>query len=344
MLEISGGSAARGQTTGRTLFIGEGVLSCFAGPVIPASFCRVVRFDTTLVEPRYAFYGLQDMYNSGRAGAYENQSTGISNFQFERFLDAELLRVPALVEQRRIVRLLKAIDDKIVANERIAKTSIELAQSIFDASKPETETTIDDVAAALDGPHATPRKVPEGPWFLSISSLKDGLLDLNESVFMAEEDFPRWTRRVQPQEGDVLFSYETRLGDAALMLPGIRASLGRRMAALRPKSPDTSGALLLHSYLSPAFHRQIKELAIHGATVDRIPLTDLPSWKLPLPEPERRAYYSKVLTGIHRRVAASLLEKRTLAALRDTLLPELMAGRLGVKDAGEAVEAVEETI
>ncbi|MFY1696721.1 restriction endonuclease subunit S [Solwaraspora sp. WMMA2101] len=248
--------------------------------------------------------------------------------------------LPASERQEEIATLLEALDDKIVVNHRIVAASAKLAQTIFETSVLEAQASpeIAEVAMVLDGPHATPTKTTKGPWFLSISSLKAGILDLDESARMTEDEFPRWTRRVRPQEGDVLFSYETRLGDAALMLPGIRASLGRRMAVLRSKSPEISGALLLHSYLSPTFNRQIRERATQGATVDRISLTEMPSWKLPLPAQENRKRYSDVLEKIHRRIAASLLEKRSLIELRNALLPELMSGRLRVKDAEKVVE------
>lgn len=38
VLEISGGSSARGQSTGRTVFITEAILKELAAPLIPASF------------------------------------------------------------------------------------------------------------------------------------------------------------------------------------------------------------------------------------------------------------------------------------------------------------------
>src|SRR5690606_28631205 len=131
VLEVSGGSSARGQPTGRTLFIDEAVLSCFDTPVIPASFCRVIRFVDELVDARYAFYGLQDMYLSGRTAEYENQSTGISNFQFEYFLDAETLRLPGKEEQRAIATVLGALDDKIAVNERIVNCTDELGRATY---------------------------------------------------------------------------------------------------------------------------------------------------------------------------------------------------------------------
>ncbi|MHB1613835.1 MAG: restriction endonuclease subunit S domain-containing protein [Actinomycetes bacterium] len=110
---------------------------------------------------------------------------------------------------------------------------------------------MDDLADVYDGPHATPNKTESGPWFLSISSLVNGRLVLAESAHLDEDDFQRWTRRVTPREGDVLFSYETRLGEAALMPAGVRGCLGRRMGLLRPKSINPR--FLLYAYLGPQF-------------------------------------------------------------------------------------------
>src|SRR5690606_4530929 len=131
VLEVSGGSPARGQTTGRTCFINDRVLAGSATPVIPASFCRLVRVDRRLVLPRFAYFWLQDMYKSGRAGEYENQSTGISNFQFEHFLDAERLELPPLHYQRQVVDVLGSIDDRI-DNLRQANATLEtITQALF---------------------------------------------------------------------------------------------------------------------------------------------------------------------------------------------------------------------
>lgn len=180
-------------------------------------------------------------------------------------------------------------------------------------------------------------KTASGPWFLSISSLDVGRLDLAASAHLSEEDFASWTRRVRPRAGDVLFSYETRLGHAALMPPGVRACLGRRMALLRAKTPAAGGALLLHAYLSPAFQDEIGRRTLHGTSVDRLPLGDMPGWPLLLPTEGERAGLSARLDALHASAAQTAAENRTLAALRDTLLPGLVSGRLRVGDAARAV-------
>jgi type I restriction enzyme S subunit len=146
------------------------------------------------------------------------------------------------------------------------------------------KTTLGELADVYDGPHATPKKASSGPWFLSISSLDGGRLNLDESAHLSEEDFLKWTRRVIPKSGDVLFSYETRLGEAAPMPSNVRACLGRRMGLLRPKTNRVDARFLLYAYLAPAFQKVIKERKVHGATVDRIPLVDLPSWPISVPD------------------------------------------------------------
>src|SRR5438270_9011216 len=167
-------------------------------------------------------------------------------------------------------------------------------------------TTVGEVAEIFDGPHATPKKTEAGPWFLSISSLKQGQLDLRESAHLSIEDFKKWARRVTPREGDVLFSYETRLGEAALMPRGIQACLGRRMGLLRVKSGKADSRFLLYAYLGPEFQQVIRERSIHGATVDRIPLTDLPSWPIRIPSlPEQQAI-SGLLGALDDKIDANL--------------------------------------
>ncbi len=84
LLEISGGSPRSGQTTGRSLLVTERHLALL-GNAIPASFCRLMRVDKDRAFPQYVAYYLKWLHASGQAGRFENQSTGISNFQFKYF-------------------------------------------------------------------------------------------------------------------------------------------------------------------------------------------------------------------------------------------------------------------
>lgn len=160
----------------------------------------------------------------------------------------------------------------------------------------------------FDGPHATPKKTEAGPVFLGISSLRRGQLDPAAFEFLSEEDFQQWTRRVVPQAGDVVFSYETRLGEVALIPPDLRCCLGRRMALMRIDRTKAMPEFVVYAFLAPAFQDVIRARTIHGSTVDRLPLTDFGSFPITAPP-----------LHVQREVVASLraLDDR-IALLRDT--------------------------
>ncbi len=162
-----------------------------------------------------------------------------------------------------------------------------------------------DLGQLFDGPHATPTRVTEGPYFLNIASLKSGRLDLSESDHVSDDDFAKWTKRVTPRENDLLFSYETRLGEAALMPGWIVGCLGRRMALLRPDLSIVDPRFLLYYYLSPKFQQTIAMNTIHGATVPRIGLATMPDWSVELPDLPTQRAIAEVLGALDDKIAAN---------------------------------------
>ena len=159
-------------------------------------------------------------------------------------------------------------------------------------------TRLRDVAEVYDGPHATPKKVEEGPWYLSISSLRRGQFDLSKSAHISEVDLPKWTKRVAPRVGDTLFSYETRLGEAAYWAQEVEAALGRRMGLLRPKPGLIEPRYLCYAYLGPQFQEVIRQRTLSGATVDRIPIGEMPDWPVLLPSLATQRAVLSVLNSI----------------------------------------------
>lgn len=176
-----------------------------------------------------------------------------------------------------------------------------------------SQLTWADLGDTFDGPHATPQRVEDGPFFLNISSLNDGRLDLSRSDHVSDEEFIKWTRRVTPRPDDLLFSYETRLGEAALMPDGVKACLGRRMALLRPNRDVVHPRFLLYYYLSPAFQRVIEQNTIHGATVNRISLSTMGKWTVSIPPLEEQQAIAEVLGALDDKIAANTKLAETLA-------------------------------
>ncbi len=135
-----------------------------------------------------------------------------------------------------------------------------------------------------DGPHATPKESDNGAVFLGIKNVtEDGRLDLSDIRFIAENDLPKWTKRVTPKEGDIVFSYEATLHRYAIIPKGFRGCLGRRMALVRTNPNIVDNRFVLYYMLSPLWRKEVERNILTGATVDRIPLTNVPSFRFQLP-------------------------------------------------------------
>ena len=137
----------------------------------------------------------------------------------------------------------------------------------------------------FDGPHATPRESADGPVFLGIKNITpNGTLDLTAVRHVSEEDYPRWTRRVTPLPGDVVFTYEATLHRYALISEGFRGCLGRRVALVRPDPNQVDSRYLLYFFLTPKWRHVVQSNVITGATVDRVPLEKFPNFPAALPQ------------------------------------------------------------
>jgi len=156
----------------------------------------------------------------------------------------------------------------------------------------------DVMAEFYDGPHATPPPATEGAIYLGIKNMtEDGHLDLSEIRHIAESDYGTWTRRVEPRPGDVIFTYEASLHRYAVIPEGFRGTLGRRVALLRPRPDVVDTKFLLYSFISPAWRATVQRRINLGSTVDRLPLTDFPSFPIRLPPLDTQARIAAVLSA-----------------------------------------------
>lgn len=195
----------------------------------------------------------------------------------------------------------------------------------------------DFVEGVYDGPHATPPQSDEGPIFLGVTNVTpEGRLDFSEIRHISERDFPRWTKRVMPQPGDIVFSYEATLHRYARIPEGFRGCLGRRMALVRPK-PELVDSRFLHYYfLTRTWRAQVEAYVISGATVDRIPIAKFPDFEVALPPLEQQTriadildLYDKLIENNRRRI--QLLEESARLLYREWFVHLRFPGHEHVK-------------
>lgn len=174
-----------------------------------------------------------------------------------------------------------------------------------------------------DGPHATPKLSDSGPVFLGIKNVTDdGRLDLTEIRHIAEDDYAAWTRRVQPRENDLVFTYEATLNRYAIVPAGFRGCLGRRMALILTDPQKVDVRFLLYYFFTAEWRAVIRRNMLTGATVDRIPLTTFPDFPVRVPTlPIQRriagilSAYDELIENSQRRI--KILESMARALYRE---------------------------
>lgn len=312
----------------------------------------LVRIRANKIDTKYLCYHLNSPQTTEFINARQKGATR-PRVQLNNVRDLLISVAPGL-EQHRIVAVLDeafAGLATVTANaEKNIKNARELFESYLNANFTRSPAgwktiSISECAAVFDGPHATPKTVEAGPVFLGISALKDGVVDLSETRHVTADDFQKWTRRVKPQVDDIVFSYETRLGQAAIIPKGLECCLGRRMGLVRVDRATIEPRFFLYQYLSAHFQRFLRSRTIRGATVDRISIKEFPKypmWIAPLSEQR------KIVQELDRLAADSLfLQSKykhrvsVLAELRRSILQKAFSGELTSPPSHAIKEAAE---
>ncbi|MGS2777812.1 restriction endonuclease subunit S [Robertmurraya sp. GLU-23] len=174
--------------------------------------------------------------------------------------------------------------------------------------------SIDEVILDLfDGPHATPKPANEGPVFLGIKNITDdGMIDLTDVRHISLEDYPKWTKRVTPQKGDIVFTYEATLNRYAIIPEDLICCLGRRVALIRPNTSVIYTKFLFYYFFSRDWRETIEKNLLMGSTVDRIPLSNFKDFKISVPSYPVQKRIADILGNIDAKIQVNKKINETL--------------------------------
>ena len=135
----------------------------------------------------------------------------------------------------------------------------------------------------IDYRGATPNKTTVGVPFITAKNVKKGFIDYTISEFISEDEYLRRQSRGVSQEGDILFTTEAPMGNAALA--DLRVySAGQRLITLQQYGVSTglSNELMLYFILSECFQSQLSDKST-GTTVKGIKAEKLKQLYIPVP-------------------------------------------------------------
>ena len=306
--------------------------------IVSSSMIRAT-IDTNKADPRYVVYYFSSP--EGRAEILMYASTvgtpgiGTPLTSFRKFR----LPLPPLPEQQAIAEVLGALDDKIAANRKLVTTSLCLAQALHDQV-----ITAGDVTAALYtdvvevGGGATPKtRVPEYwdgdiHWASPTDITALGAPYLHDtSRHITQAGLDSCSSPLYP-EGSILMTSRATIGAFAVAQEPTAVNQG--FIVLIPKREELRW-WLLHDMMG-----RVKEFQnrANGATFLELSKRTFKTMEFDLPSDTQLLRFDESARALHEHAIALGQESRTLAQLRDTLLPALMDGTIRVKDAEKLTE------
>lgn len=135
-----------------------------------------------------------------------------------------------------------------------------------------------DLVLFIDYRGHTPHKVEAGVRLITAKNIRKGFINLTPEEFIPYEDYDAWMRRGFPEQGDVLFTTEAPMGNAAVARLAGRFALAQRLICFHPYGATDSDFLLL-LLLSEPFQTILDKTAtgltakgIKAAKLKRLPI------------------------------------------------------------------------
>lgn len=240
------------------------------------------------------------------------------------------LLMPPRVAQDAIAEVLAALHDKIAANVSLERT----ADDLMAAHAERAGLAVMENVGFLAAVDVTFGAAFKGAFFAPPAEGRP-LIRIRDLKTHAPQT---WTTEERRDEtvilpGDVVVGMDADFEPAWWL--GEPALLNQRVMRV---SCDAWGSALTRYLVTPPL-RQIQSSKT-GTTVAHLNKSDLATLELPKLPQENVAAVREIVDPLLARRVASAKERARLGSLRDVLLPELMSGRLRVKDAEKTVEGV----
>lgn len=300
---------------------------------IASTKLMVLRADTSKVLPMYLYFYLKSapvvaelqMLAETRSGTFPQITfTELSNLT---------IPVPSIAEQEAIVATIKCVEDKLDCNASINDNLQQQALAIFrqellrDGDLPEGWETgsLLDIANYLNGLAMQKFRPVEGETglpVLKIKELRQGSCDASSELCS-----PSIKPEYIVHDGDVIFSWSGSLlvdlwcGGTC----GLNQHLFKVTSAKYPK-------WFYYAWTAHHLARFVAIAADKATTMGHIKREELAKAAVIIPDAASMDRIGGMLQPMYDLIISNRIENRKLAALRDTILPQLMSGELDVSE------------
>ncbi|MHB1078219.1 MAG: restriction endonuclease subunit S [Prosthecobacter sp.] len=287
-------------------------------------------------EPRFVFHLLKNF-------DLKRFATGAGVPTLNRnFVHDELVNVPPLAEQQRLVGLLDEAFEGLATTQANAEKNLQNARALFEShlqsvfadhwQAGELVTLTDLATDITDGDHLPPPKSPTGVPFITIGNIvkETREIDFSDTFMVPRSYFDALKPYKKPRQGDVLYTVTGSFGIPVIVRDDTEFCFQRHIGLVRPK-PGTSSSWLYYLLMSPQLLKQANDGAT-GTAQKTVSLKLLRSFVVPKVSPKQQKQAVEKLDTLTEETQrlASLYEQKlaALEALKKSLLHQAFTGEL----------------
>lgn len=296
--------------------------------------CYGLRVISSVLDQNFGYYFLLTAVSHLRQYVHGSVFSTITRRTFSEFR----LPVPPLLEQRAIAEALGALDDKIASNTRLAATALDLATLIYERSTNQLSSVpMSSVLTPILG--GTPPRANENYWtgeqqWVSAKDITGAefatVIETAEKISLEAE---QETKAKPLPAGSVILTARGTVGAVARL--AVPASFNQSCYGFVP-GPVTPGVL----YFAILQSTQRAKAIAHGSVFDTITMKTFDHLEFPDFEGDAMEETEAKIAPLLDTITGSVFENQHLAATRDMLLPQLMSGKLRVKEAEALISTV----
>jgi type I restriction enzyme, S subunit len=289
----------------------------------------VIRGRPDVTDTDFSYYLTRWDYVRQYAISQMNGSSGRQRVPTESLQSIDVT-IPSLPEQRAIAGILGALDDKIELNRRMNRTLESMARAVFRQWFVEDKTpndweekSLDEIADFLNGLALQKFPASEGDDYLPVIKIAQLRTNNTEGADRASTNI---SSQYVIEDGDILFSWSGSLTVVAWC--GGKGALNQHLF----KVTSEKYPKWFYYYWTKHHLADFQAIAAGKATtMGHIQRHHLRDAKILVPSDKELKEMDKVMSPILDKIICNAKESRTLASLRDSLLPKLMSGEVPVK-------------
>ncbi|MGL5825868.1 MAG: restriction endonuclease subunit S, partial [Nocardioides sp.] len=170
----------------------------------------------------------------------------------------------------------------------------------------ETLRLEDACSELVDCVNRTAPETSEGGFFaVGTPAMRGNIINLAEARELSGETFRIWTRRLVPEEGDLLLAREAPVGPVVRIPSGGRLAAGQRTMHLRADGAVIDSRFMFYVLTSPRVQQELMALAM-GSTVPHLRVADVKAFRLPvLPDLHQQRAIAGVLGALDDKIAVN---------------------------------------